>query len=361
MSKKNNRISEATSSGGGTGKFQIPLQPGVRIFDKTSLEPYTIPVSKYNDALLAYDSYDGKMDEPKKVIKKVEAEAEKVSINSKKHPVLNDDDGDILNNNYKVTENLKNRIVSILNEDLGVWFGTKKKPKGSKQPKGPWVNICRKDKNGKHPPCGRPEASDKSYPKCRAAGVAGKMSDSQKKSACSQKRKAEKSHNKSGTGNAPKMVSYKPKKTNEEIKRTVRLTETQLINMIKRVINEQNEPSETDLVNVNCWGPKRAANFTAMRFVDLKDEMGRKVLYLEPSSNVNTQVYSTQTGGEIQRFVFDKDPNIANSLGLGGDGYFLKHYAGGEKWCFVNFPNTDRNKAWEEFTQDYNILTKSFS
>jgi hypothetical protein len=45
------------------------------------------------------------------------------------------------------------------------------------------------------------------------------MSDSQKKSACAQKRKAEKSHNKSGTGNSPKMVSYKPKKkkTNEEI------------------------------------------------------------------------------------------------------------------------------------------------
>jgi hypothetical protein len=37
------------------------------------------------------------------------------------------------------------------------------------------------------------------------------MSDSQKKSACQQKRNAEKSHSKSGTGNKPKMVSYKPK------------------------------------------------------------------------------------------------------------------------------------------------------
>jgi hypothetical protein len=105
-----------------------------------------------------------------------------------------------------------------INEDLGVWFGTKKKPKGSKQPKGPWVNICKKV-DGKHPPCGRPDASDKAYPKCRAAGVAGKMSDSQKKSACQQKRRAEKSNPKTGTGNKPKMVSYKPKKkkTNEEI------------------------------------------------------------------------------------------------------------------------------------------------
>ena len=99
---------------------------------------------------------------------------------------------------------------------MAVWFGTKKKPKGSKQPAGPWVNICRKKEGGGHPPCGRPEASDKGYPKCRAAGVASKMSDSQKKSACQQKRKAEKTHSKSGTGNKPKMTHYEPK--NESIK-----------------------------------------------------------------------------------------------------------------------------------------------
>ena len=98
-----------------------------------------------------------------------------------------------------------------INEDLAVWFGTKKKPKGSKQPKGPWVNICKKV-DGKHPPCGRSEATDSAYPKCRAAGVAGKMSDSQKKAACAQKRRAEKTNPKTGTGNKPKMVSYKPRK-----------------------------------------------------------------------------------------------------------------------------------------------------
>lgn len=104
------------------------------------------------------------------------------------------------------------QLKTLINEDLGVWFGTKKKPKGSKQPKGPWVNICRKDKNGKHPPCGRPEAKSSSYPKCRAAGVAGKMTDTQKKAACSQKRRAEKSSPKIGKGNKPTMTSYKPKK-----------------------------------------------------------------------------------------------------------------------------------------------------
>jgi hypothetical protein len=107
--------------------------------------------------------------------------------------------------------NMETHDVHTINEDLAVWFGTKKKPKGSSQPKGPWVNICRKV-DGKHPPCGRSEADTKSYPKCRAAGVAGKMSDSEKKSACAQKRRAEKKDPKIGTGNKPTMTSYKPKK-----------------------------------------------------------------------------------------------------------------------------------------------------
>ena len=106
----------------------------------------------------------------------------------------------------------------ILKEDLAVWFGTKKKPKGSKQPSGPWVNICRKKEGGGHPPCGRAEGESKAYPKCRAAGVAAKMTDAQKKSACAQKRAAEKKNPKVGKGNKPTMVSYNAKKKNESLR-----------------------------------------------------------------------------------------------------------------------------------------------
>ena len=77
----------------------------------------------------------------------------------------------------------------------------------------------RKKEGGGHPPCGRPEADSKGYPKCRAAGVASKMTDSQKKSACAQKRKEEKKDPKVGTGNKPTMVSYKPK--NESLRDTI--------------------------------------------------------------------------------------------------------------------------------------------
>ena len=71
------------------------------------------------------------------------------------------------------------------------------------------------------------------------------MTDSQKKSACQQKRTAEKSEPKTGTGNKPTMVSYKPKnKQNEDIIKTVRLTESDLVRLIKKIINEQTQGTE---------------------------------------------------------------------------------------------------------------------
>lgn len=203
-------IKEATGTSG-SGSFKVPLSPGTRLWDKQNLNPFTIPVSKYDDAQLAYDSYDGSLDVSKKTAKKMESKSRKIEKYQKKHPSISDDDGDNINGGNGPGEPV-GPFNKIVKEDLAVWFGTKKKPKGSKQPKGPWVNICRKKEGGGHPPCGRPDASDKGYPKCRAAGVASKMTDSQKKAACQQKRKAEKSHNKSGKGNSPKMTHYEPKK-----------------------------------------------------------------------------------------------------------------------------------------------------
>ena len=233
MTNRDKKINEATVSSS-SGKYSnVPLVPGERLFNKQQMQPFHIPTSKYDSAELAYDSYDGKMSTPKKDIQKKEKMARKVSKYIKNHPIQSDDDGNVLTGPMDVNEGwveiTQNTDVDLLTEDLAVWFGTKKKPKGSKQPKGPWVNICRKKEGGGHPPCGRPEASSKGYPKCRAAGVASKMTDAQKRSACQQKRNAEKSEPKSGTGNKPTMVSYKPKKkkTNENLR-----------SLIKNILNE---------------------------------------------------------------------------------------------------------------------------
>ena len=195
---------------------------------------YSAPFTKIfeSDSSISAGEYSGPIEIGMKKWKKselgaytelVDSEANKKKIKSK------------LKNNIKKkvgmwekgedgTYNIETEDTHTINEDLAVWFGTKKKPKGSKQPKGPWVNICRKKEGGGHPPCGRPEADSKGYPKCRAAGVAAKMTDAQKTAACSQKRRAEKKNPKSGTGNSPTMVSYKPKKKSKNesvLKKTI--------------------------------------------------------------------------------------------------------------------------------------------
>lgn len=74
-----------------------------------------------------------------------------------------------------------------------------------------WVDISRKDKGGKHPPCGRPESSSKAYPKCRPQSEANKMTSKEKDSAVEQKRRRERKKPKSGKGNAPTRDSHTKK------------------------------------------------------------------------------------------------------------------------------------------------------
>ena len=77
-------------------------------------------------------------------------------------------------------------ISDLISKDLRRWFKEK------------WVDVSRKDKDGKHPPCGRGEAKtdSKGYPKCRPSKKVSKdtpktsrsMSPKEKKAATRRKR-----------------------------------------------------------------------------------------------------------------------------------------------------------------------------
>jgi hypothetical protein len=124
-----------------------------------------------------------------------------------------------------------------IHEDLATWFGTKKKKKGSKQPQGPWVNICRKKEGGGHPTCGRSDSDKGGYPVCRAKSVASNMSQEAKDSACRRKRDKEKNDGKSGKGQSPspiKVKNYKPRK--RKSKRKSKKNES--LNINRMVITE---------------------------------------------------------------------------------------------------------------------------
>ena len=110
---KNNKIqiNEATSDSGSKGSYVGPLQPGIRKFKKSEMNPFTIPVSKYDSPELEFDSYDGSMDETKKQIKKIEGKAKKITNYMTKHPdsTSSDEDGSGIN----PTPGKNKKIVSI--------------------------------------------------------------------------------------------------------------------------------------------------------------------------------------------------------------------------------------------------------
>jgi hypothetical protein len=73
---------------------------------------------------------------------------------------------------------------NIVDEDLRNWFKSK------------WVNIGKKDKSGKHPPCGT-SGDKRGYAKCVPASKASSMTKKEKESATRRKRAAQ---NKAGRG-----------------------------------------------------------------------------------------------------------------------------------------------------------------
>ena len=82
-----------------------------------------------------------------------------------------------------------------------------------------WVDVSRKDKDGKHPPCGRSKAKkgSKGYPKCRPSvrvssktpKTSGEMSSGQKQAATKRKRAK-----KQGVGGKPTYVKTDKEKCN---------------------------------------------------------------------------------------------------------------------------------------------------
>ena len=95
-----------------------------------------------------------------------------------------------------------------VNEDLRNWFKTK------------WVNIGKKDKSGKHPPCGT-SGKKRGYAKCVPASKARSMSKKEKESAVRRKRAAQNKANRGGKkikgqGRKPVRVSTHTKRSGKK-------------------------------------------------------------------------------------------------------------------------------------------------
>jgi len=110
-----------------------------------------------------------------------------------------------------VTEN-------ILDENLKKWFSDK------------WVNIGKKDKSGKHPPCGT-SGKKRGYAKCVPKSKAGSMSKKEKESATRRKRAAQ---NKAGRGGTSDVSGggKKPIRVKTKAESVMNLSKEKLTEMI---------------------------------------------------------------------------------------------------------------------------------
>ena len=151
MNKNNKKqIKEATSTGG-SGSVRVPLSPGVRLFNKEQLQPFTVPTSKYDSAELAFDSYDGEMSTSKSKISKIEKESRKIAKYVKKHPEQNDEDGGVINQ----TPGKGKKIVPIEENTTSVSAGEYNGPielglrKWIKSELDPFVNTLESEFNNK--------------------------------------------------------------------------------------------------------------------------------------------------------------------------------------------------------------------
>ena len=102
-----NMVNESTATSG-SGSFRVPLRPGLKLWDKNTLEPFTQPLNHFNNAEIYVDSLDGNIDT--KGVKRKEKISNKISEYDKRHPIQNDEDGSDLNDN-SVNKKLLKKVL----------------------------------------------------------------------------------------------------------------------------------------------------------------------------------------------------------------------------------------------------------
>ena len=92
-----NQIIKEANSDRYAGYYNGPLTMGEVDWEDSALGPFTNKVSKYFNAELEYDSYDGSLDSHKKDRKKLESKSRKISKYNKTHKKLSDEEGGPIN------------------------------------------------------------------------------------------------------------------------------------------------------------------------------------------------------------------------------------------------------------------------
>lgn len=245
--------------------------------------------------------------------------------------------------------------MDALSEDLKRWFKEK------------WVDISRKDKSGKHPPCGRKKSSKKNYPKCRPSvrvssetpETSGEMSGEEKKKAVRQKRSAE--SKKKRKGKKPIMTSHHKIKEYFDPVDRIKLVEfvTMELKINFLLENDSTQPtaptiparptrepdeklSTLDVVRQRYPGHSDEEYRTAIeRQVDAYNKMGDEAKALV-RLRFGDPTQATYWYGKMPIFKIPKDEQYSN---------FDTRWEGGRPAGML-----DANKTWDNFRDDQILI-----
>jgi len=125
------------------------------------------------------------------------------------------------------------------------------------------------------------------------------------------------------------------------MKKIIRLTESDLMRIVRRVINENTEPSKGDYLSLKCINPntKNGKVIDSVEFYEYRDgpkPLSDKLVVQRPSGMPSDEVFSSGGGNDTYTLTVKliNDPNLKKDLGITIDNaYMLTYNVGGSFYC----------------------------
>jgi hypothetical protein len=144
------------------------------------------------------------------------------------------------------------------------------------------------------------------------------------------------------------------------MKKIVRLTESDLMRIVKRVINEQSEPRKGDYISLKCINPynnsgKVIEPVEFSEYLDNSEPLPDKLVVQRPSGIPSDEVFSS--GGDNDTYTLSvtliEDPDLKQDLGITTEnGYMLTYNVGGKFYCSSK---KTLSPSWTSFFKEKNI------